>query len=59
LNGFGLARLAAEKWPHLAVLITSGKGVGEGDLPVSADFLQKPYAPSALIEAVMRLVGGA
>ncbi|MDB5454530.1 MAG: response regulator [Caulobacter sp.] len=59
LNGFGLARLAVLKWPRLAILVTSGKGVGTGDLPETARYLQKPYSPSALVEAVTRLLDGA
>ncbi len=53
LDGFGLARLVASRWPEMGIIIVSGHAVpGEGDMPKHALFLRKPYQPSALISAL-------
>jgi CheY-like chemotaxis protein len=58
LDGFSLARLVAMRWPHIPVLITSGKMTPElGDMPAGASFLPKPYRPSALVTAIRNLLG--
>ncbi|MDR6624520.1 response regulator [Caulobacter segnis] len=55
INGLGLARLAALRWPELPIVATSGAaGVQAIDLPPNGRFLQKPYSPSILIETVER-----
>ena len=60
LDGFSLARLVAMRWPHIPVLITSGKMTPEpGDMPAGARFLPKPYRPSALVTAIRNLLGNA
>lgn len=57
INGLGLARLIALRAPHLPILITSGAAVvAPTDLPARGRFLQKPYSPSTLVEAVTDLV---
>lgn len=53
INGLGLARLVALRWPHLPIIATSGAAVVHpADLPPNGRFLQKPYRPSSLIESV-------
>lgn len=53
INGLGLTRLATLRAPSLPILITSGATVvSKVDLPPNGRFLQKPYAPSILLEAV-------
>ncbi|MBZ5763087.1 response regulator [Rhizobium sp. VS19-DR104.2] len=44
LDGFGLARIVAERWPHIHVEIASGAIVpGPGDLSANAKFIRKPF----------------
>jgi CheY-like chemotaxis protein len=60
LDGFSLARLVAIRWPHIPVLITSGKVTPElGDMPVGPRFLPKPYRPTALVTAIRNLLANA
>ncbi len=57
LDGFSLARLVAVRWPHMPVLITSGKtSPNFGDLPASARFLPKPYRSAILIGEINALL---
>jgi CheY-like chemotaxis protein len=57
MDGFSLARRIAMRWPHIPVLITSGKtSPGLGDLPAGARFLPKPYRPSALVNELNSLL---
>jgi PAS domain S-box-containing protein len=47
MSGFDLARLAAERWPAMKVVLTSGfpqvKAAGNGDRPLNLRLLTKPY----------------
>jgi len=53
INGLGLARLVAKRWPNLPIIATSGAAVLKPvDLPPKGRFLQKPYRPSSLIDMV-------
>jgi two-component system, response regulator PdtaR len=55
IDGFGLARLVAGRWPHIGLVITSATATpGEGDVPPDATFLPKPYQLSALVGAVRK-----
>ena len=44
LDGFGLARWAAESWPEIEIVVASG-GVtpSPGDMPERATFISKPF----------------
>jgi CheY-like chemotaxis protein len=58
LDGFALARLVAVRWPHVPILITSGKTAPLcGDMPASARFLPKPYYPAILVREINDLLG--
>jgi two-component system, response regulator PdtaR len=53
LDGFTLARIVTQAWPHIGNVVVSGRmAPGPGVLPHGARFLAKPYRPAALIEAV-------
>jgi len=53
IDGLGLARLTTLRWPDLPIIATSGARIVQSvDLPPTGRFLQKPYRPSSLIEAV-------
>lgn len=59
LDGFEFARLVAQGWPEVGVLVISGKAFpGEGDLPPSAVFIAKPVRPAALVELLRTFMGG-
>ncbi|MCE6076813.1 response regulator [Agrobacterium vitis] len=54
LDGFGLARVVAERWPHICVVIASGAAVpGPDDIPDNATFITKPFT-AALVHQVLR-----
>ena len=54
LDGFGLARIVAQRWPHIRVVIASGAVVpGPNDLPGNARFISKPFTPD-LVHDVLR-----
>lgn len=61
IDGFEFARLVAQGWPEVGVLVISGKAFPEaGDLPPSGEFLAKPVQPETLIqtlESLMRRTG--
>ena len=55
MSGKELARIVAERWPSVAVLLVSGHGGGAiDDSPVP--FLPKPCTREALVEAVRALI---
>jgi CheY-like chemotaxis protein len=58
LDGFEFARLAAQGWPAVGVLVISGKRAPEPrDLPERAVFIQKPLRAARLVEQVRALMG--
>ena len=57
MNGFEFARLVAQGWPEVGVLVISGKTrPGQGDLPPRGAFLPKPYDPETLVNALRDVV---
>ncbi len=53
LDGFTLTRIVKQAWPHIGVVVVSGREApGRDGLPLGACFLTKPHRPAALIEAV-------
>jgi two-component system, response regulator PdtaR len=57
LDGFEFARLVAQGWPEVGVMVISGKAFPEeGDLPPSAVFVAKPVYPDALVERLKALM---
>lgn len=58
-DGVQLATLAAERFPHIRVLIVSGAVRPSGDsYPRDAIFFTKPYAPGALLTMVKDCLDG-
>jgi two-component system, response regulator PdtaR len=58
LNGFQLARIVQDHHHRIRVVIGSGKcRPGPADVAPGTIFLQKPYATSALVDAVRRMAG--
>ena len=53
LDGFTLARVVKQAWPHIGIVVTSGRmAPGPKDLPLGALFMPKPYRPADLLAAV-------
>lgn len=56
MDGLALARLVHDRWPHIAVVITSGHGrPDEPEMPPWAAFIPKPYSdqtPTAIIRSM-------
>ena len=60
LDGFDLARLTREQFPHIGVVIVSGKvSPRPGDLPSGAHFVQKPYSATSLTRLVHETITSA
>ena len=60
LDGFEFARLVAQAWPEVGVLVISGKAAPKaGDLPDNAVFLAKPVRAAALVEQIEAILGRA
>jgi CheY-like chemotaxis protein len=54
MDGLKLARAVRDRWPPVALIVTSGQmDVSDADLPSGGRFLRKPYKP-AQIEATLR-----
>jgi DNA-binding NtrC family response regulator len=43
VDGVELARVIADRWPHVRVLVTSGEGSRSRALPQGATFMPKPW----------------
>ncbi len=57
INGLGLANVAHRRWPHIKVVVISGRyNPAEGVLPPGAIFLTKPVSAD-LIEKALFDVG--
>lgn len=57
LDGLGLALQVHERWPQVAVLVTSGKMYPmPSQLPQGVRFIAKPYRPSALVDEVKQML---
>lgn len=53
LDGLGLARAVAERWPNVSVIISSGRvRPTASELPAGAVFLPKPWVSEALVREV-------
>ena len=53
LNGFDLAGCVAKRWPHIRLVITSGRcWPGNEDVPDNGQFVHKPYHSAQLMSAI-------
>jgi CheY-like chemotaxis protein len=58
VDGFTLARVVKQAWPDIGIVIMSGRAVpGRDDMPSGALFVQKPFSPGDLIEAIQGVLG--
>lgn len=51
-DGLELAETVARKWPHISVILTSGKIDPRPDLASSVTFLPKPWLPLHVLTAM-------
>ena len=57
LDGFDLARLCAERWPHIGILVASGQIEPEpGQLPEGAIFIGKPFCAEVVHARIQELL---
>jgi len=53
LDGVTLSRVVKQAWPHIGVVVTSGRmAPGPKELPSGTLFIPKPYRPADLVAAV-------
>ena len=48
MKGQALATIVSERWPHIRIMLTSGKPLSPGELPDGTDYISKPFRPSTL-----------
>ena len=51
-DGEDLARTVSLHWPHITLLITSGRAAQDVSLPPSSRFLAKPWLPLDVLTAI-------
>lgn len=56
-DGLGLAREIGRRWPHIAVVVTSGHIRPARD-EVPGRFIGKPYQPEMVVNAIAEGIGG-
>jgi CheY-like chemotaxis protein len=57
MNGLELAKIVHERWPRIAIVVTSGVfRVAADKLPGDGVFIQKPYATSAPVRILRELI---
>lgn len=53
MDGLALATRVAERWPHIRLVVTSGRvGLRDADMPDDGRFLLKPYRQAQLLKAI-------
>jgi DNA-binding NtrC family response regulator len=50
IDGIDLARLVKTRWPHVEVLVTSGRPVAKAILPDGVRFTSKPWSRKDVLE---------
>ena len=55
-DGMDLAREVSSRWPHIGLLITSGRGRPRTEIPDDGIFIDKPYRPQEVVRTVAELV---
>jgi DNA-binding response OmpR family regulator len=56
-NGFDLARMTAERWPDIGILVASGLATPEpGLMPDGALFVQKPFTANVIYNRLRALL---
>lgn len=54
MDGLTLATHVAERWPHIRLVVTSGRqGLTNEELPDDGQFVEKPYRQRQLVDAIV------
>lgn len=53
LNGLDLSAAVSERWPHIKVVVTSGRERPTDRMPLTATFIEKPYVLRDLMTALI------
>ena len=54
MNGFQLALMVAQNWPHIRIVVASGQmQPKDGDLPRQVRFINKPFS-AELVQSVLK-----
>jgi CheY-like chemotaxis protein len=56
MNGLELAGIVYHRWPHVALVVTSGVVRATGALPGGGVFLEKPYKGSSPVRVIRELI---
>lgn len=57
MDGLALATRVAERWPHIRLVVTSGRyGLSTHEIPDNGRFVQKPYHHGDLVSAINQAV---
>jgi CheY-like chemotaxis protein len=60
INGMELAHQVHARWPHILIMITSGRErPSVAEIPTQGHFLAKPYSPDELVRGVNELLRSA
>lgn len=58
MDGLKLAHAVRERWPLVAILVTSGRRrITKADLPENGLFFAKPYPPDDIVRALNGIAG--
>ncbi len=49
MKGPELAAIVRDRWPHVKIMLTSGKPFESDEMPSGAEFVHKPFRPSTLV----------
>jgi two-component system, response regulator PdtaR len=55
VDGLALAKIVRERWPHIGVVITSGRPLGSA-LPAGARFISKPYRHEDVLQELKAVI---
>ncbi|MEE7451310.1 response regulator [Methylobacterium radiotolerans] len=57
MDGFGLARETARDWPHVSILVASGRHKpGPGEMPEGAHFVGKPFSAEVVYDRLKQML---
>ena len=59
MTGFDPARLCAQEWPEIAIMVAStGMTPDPDDMPADAEFISKPFTTDVVHEHLRKILPG-
>jgi CheY-like chemotaxis protein len=55
VDGLALAKIVRERWPHIGVVVTSGR-LRPSDLPLGTRFISKPYRAEDVVHELEAVI---